>query len=164
MIGFLGAAMLLVFENFNESLDVNVLFGLFIVLGTMCYGTSVNLVKEFFQNTSSVIISAVSFFLIGPPALVILFFVDVPQVFQTDPHAWLSLFYIVLLSLVGTVFSTIIFFKLVQKTNAVFGSSVSYLIPIVALGWGFLDGELLGWYHLLGMGMILVGVWLIRRK
>lgn len=163
LIGFIGASMLLVFENFNSSIDINVYYGLFIVLGTLCYATSVNLVKEVFQNTSSVIISAVSFFLIGPPAAIILFSTDITQVFQTDPNAWEAFFYVLILSLFGTVMSTIIFFRLVQKTNAVFGSSVSYLIPIVALGWGFIDGEILEWYHLTGMGMILLGVYLIRK-
>lgn len=164
LIGFIGASMLLVFENFNTSLNINVYYGLFIVLGTICYGTSVNLVKEFFQNTSSVIISAVSFFLIGPPAVIILLFTDVHLVFQQDPGAMEALLYIVILSLFGTVLSTIIFFKLVQDTNAVFGSSVSYLIPIVAIGWGFIDGELLSWYHLSGMALILLGVYLIRKN
>jgi drug/metabolite transporter (DMT)-like permease len=164
LIGFIGASMLLVFENFNSNLNINVYYGLFIVLGTMCYATSVNLVKEFFQNTSSVIISAVSFFLIGPPAAIILYFTDVHIVFQQDPGAWEALMYIILLALFGTVMSTIIFFKLVQDTNAVFGSSVSYIIPIVAIGWGFVDGEILSWYHLSGMALILLGVYLIRKS
>jgi drug/metabolite transporter (DMT)-like permease len=37
-------------------------------------------------------------------------------------------------------------------------------MPIVALFWGFLDGELLGWPHVLGMLAILIGIWLVNRK
>ena len=164
MIGFIGASLLLVFENLNAKIDIRVSYGLFIVLGTMCYAINVNLVKEFFQETSPIIISAVSFFIIGIPAVIILGFTDFQMVFQQDPNAWKALFYIILLALFGTVMSTIIFFKLVQNTNAVFGASVSYIIPIVAVMWGFMDGEILNWYHLSGMGLILFGVYLIRKN
>ena len=68
--------------------------------------------------------------------------------------------YVGLLSLFGTVISIIIFFKLVQRTDAVFGSIVTYLIPIVAIFWGLLDGEQLVLMQYLGMALILGGVYL----
>ena len=67
-------------------------------------------------------------------------------------------------SMVGTVISTIIFFKLVQISNAIFASSVAFTIPIVAMFWGYIDGEYLGVFHFLGMLMILVGVYVIRKS
>ncbi|MEL6924056.1 MAG: EamA family transporter, partial [Bacteroidota bacterium] len=59
---------------------------------------------------------------------------------------------------------SVLFFKLVQLTSAVFASTVSYLIPLVAIFWGLFDGEVIGLLHLLGMALILLGVYLSRKQ
>jgi drug/metabolite transporter (DMT)-like permease len=41
---------------------------------------------------------------------------------------------------------------------------VTYLIPIVALFWGFLDGEKFNLYQLAAGGVILFGVYISNRK
>jgi len=161
ILGFSGAAMLLILSQ-GVDLSGNIIFGLFVVAGTLCYGTSVNIVKKYFQNTRSLIMSAVSFVLIGPPALLYLMMTDVPSKVVTHPYGWWSLSAVFFLSLIGTVLASIIFYKLVQTTNPVFASSVAYIMPIVAIGWGLLDGEYISWRHLLGMAMILTGVYLIK--
>ena len=163
LMGFLGASLLMLAGG-GTSEGGNNLYGLFIVVGTMCYGMSVNVVKYYFQETPSLIVSAVSFFLIGPPALAYIFFSDFTHVMVTHDYAWYSLGAVAILSLVGTVISTIIFFRLVQMSNAIFASSVAFTIPIVALFWGYLDGEMVGIYHFLAMAMILVGVLIIRKS
>ncbi len=51
------------------------------------------------------------------------------------------------------------------KTNSpLFASSVTYLIPIVAVMWGVLDGENLYLGHYIGMVLIIGGVYLANRK
>lgn len=40
---------------------------------------------------------------------------------------------------------------------------VSYLVPVVALFWGFADGETISVLHFLGMALILFGVYLSRK-
>jgi drug/metabolite transporter (DMT)-like permease len=52
---------------------------------------------------------------------------------------------------------------LIQRSTALFASSSTYLIPIVALGWGALDGEAFNLWHALGMAIILAGVAVIHR-
>jgi len=37
------------------------------------------------------------------------------------------------------------------------------LIPIVALFWGFFDGEMITIYHFIGMFVILSGVYIARK-
>jgi drug/metabolite transporter (DMT)-like permease len=75
----------------------------------------------------------------------------------------MALGYVAILSWLGTFAATVLFFQLVQWNDAVFGSSVAYLIPVVALASGVLDGEVLEWYHLIGLGLIISGVYAIRR-
>ena len=77
--------------------------------------------------------------------------------------AWLALLYVAILALLGTVVASIIFFRLVQVTNAVFASMISYLVPIVAMGWGAVDGEPITIIHFLGMILILSGVYLVKK-
>ena len=80
----------------------------------------------------------------------------------THPQAWTGLGYVTILALFSTVLASIIFFQLIQWTSPVFGSTVSYLVPAVALLWGAWDGEIIHAAHFLGMGLILAGVYLSR--
>jgi len=59
--------------------------------------------------------------------------------------------------------ASVLYFRLVQISGAVFASMVSYLIPLVALLWGLVDGENFYLVYLLGMTLILGGVYLTRR-
>jgi drug/metabolite transporter (DMT)-like permease len=88
---------------------------------------------------------------------------DFIQRMQDVPQAWEALGYVTILAMVGTVAASIVFFHLIQRTSPIFGSTVAYLMPLVSLLWGVLDGESIGWMHVIGMGLILSGVYLSRR-
>jgi drug/metabolite transporter (DMT)-like permease len=163
VLGFVGAASLILLGN-EQSLGGNPLFGLLIVIATVCYASSVNMVQAFFSNTKPIIISSMSFFLIGPPALMYVFFTDFIPTMHTNPDAWLSLGSVTLLSLLGTVTASILFYNLVQRTSAIFASTVTYLMPVVALIWGLLDGEAVTFLHYAGMATILIGVYITKKS
>lgn len=162
-LGFIGAAILLLFTN-ESGQNKNLWYGLFVVVGTICYGLSGNLVKHYFQNTKSIIISSVSFVFIGIPAtsyLLISGFFTSLEGTNEEMKAFGALLF---LSLLGTVLASVIFYKLIQQTSAVFGSSVAYIMPLVAVIWGFFDGESLGIIIFVSLTLILYGVYLIRKK
>lgn len=163
IIGFIGAASLMIFGE-SEGSNSNLWYGLFIVIGTLCYGMSGNLVKHYLQDVDSIIISATSFFLVGVPALIMLLLHGTIFDVTYSEQAMYSFGALLLLSLIGTVLATIIFYKLIQETNAVFGSSVAYIMPLIAIFWGFLDGETLGLVVLVSMALILSGVYLIKKQ
>ena len=163
LIGFLGAALLMLFGK-SEGENTNLWYGLFVVFGTLCYGVSGNMVKHYFQNVKSIIISATSFVLIGPPAIGYLIYKETLTNIEWNQEQLYSFGAILILSLVGTVLATIIFYKLIQDTTAVFGSSVAYLMPLVAMGWGFADGEPIGLIVILSLMLILTGVYLIKKQ
>ena len=71
---------------------------------------------------------------------------------------------LILLGVVGTAVALIIFNNLVQLTDPVFTSSVTYLIPIVAIMWGVIDGERLEILQFAGMGLILAGVFIANKS
>jgi len=163
VIGFLGAAALIWLDQpLGEAQKIPILYAGLIIVGTMLYGTNVNLIKEFFQHVKPIELSSFAFVLLGIPILFVIPFTDIPANTINHPEGWSSLLSVTVLALMSTTLALIIFYKIVQETSAVFASSVAYMIPLVALVWGFIDGEYLGWMHLLSMLFILIGVYLIR--
>jgi drug/metabolite transporter (DMT)-like permease len=55
------------------------------------------------------------------------------------------------------------FNRIIQRTNALFASTVTYIIPVFATMWGWLDREPLTHWHLLGGVVVVAGVWLVNR-
>src|SRR5690606_13830341 len=94
--------------------------------------------------------------------LVILGFTGFFSEFEGTVEQWKGLGFVSILGLVGTATAMILFYKLVQQTSAIFASVVTYLMPIVAVIWGILDGEKLTWIHGVGGILILLGVYLIQ--
>jgi drug/metabolite transporter (DMT)-like permease len=164
LLGLAGAVLLIVLAHNTGSAPGASVYGLLIVLSSVCYAISTNVISKYLQNMHALLISSASFGLVAIPLSVYLFgATDFVHRMAVAPHAWASLGYVVILSMVGTVAATIVFFRLVQQTSPVFGSTVAYLMPLVALSWGLADGEKIAWAHLMGMAFILSGVYLSRR-
>jgi len=159
ILGLAGAVSLILFGDAGK-MSGQLFYGILVLLGCLFYALSGNTLKAALQELNVITISAVAFMMISLPALFYLFSTDFLEVLQTDETALTSLGYIAILALFGTVLASVLYFRLIQMTNPVFGSTVSYLIPIVALGWGALDGEVIGILHLLGMVLILGGVYI----
>jgi len=161
-LGLLGALCLIVLGSGNAIGDINN-YAFLIVLATICYAININVVKTYLSHLRGVQITALSFFFIGPLATFSFFASDFQQSFQAD--GWLlSLSALAFLGVLGTAIAMLLMNTLIQYTSAVFASSVTYIIPIFAIGWGVLDGELITAWHLGCMGLILLGVYLINRK
>ena len=63
-----------------------------------------------------------------------------------------------------TSFAIILFNYLIKKTSALFGSSTTYLIPIFAIIWGIIDNEIIHNHEIIGMIIILIGVFVMNYK
>lgn len=139
-------------------------YAIFIVIATICYGTNLNLIKYYLADLNAVVITGVSILLVGPFALAYLL---VGTEFTTKvmeaPGALVALGYVSLLGVMSTSLALILFNRLVQITTPIFSSMVTYLIPIVAITWGLLDGEKLVTGQLIGMAAILVGVFITNK-
>jgi len=161
-MGFVGAVFIIAFEpNFTLQVDP---YTLLIVVASASYALSGNIVKTHLQNVHHITLSSIAFIIIGIPATIYSFRTEMYVKIVQDPQALYSLTAIGLLSLFGTVIANILFYRLIQRTNQIFATSVAYIIPIMALGWGLVDGESLQWPHLVGMVFILLGVWVLRKR
>ena len=163
ILGFVGATMLFILGDSGDSSN-NQWYGLFVVIGTFCYGFSSNIVQHNLTGIRSLIISAVSFCMIGPPAIGYLMTTDVLTDITTHEYGYQSLAAIAFFALAGTVMASVLFYYLVQVTDALFGSTVAFIMPLVAIIWGIIDGEIFLMTDLIGMMLILGGVYLIKKK
>lgn len=164
IIGLLGAIGLISISGGN-SLIFNMKYASMILLATILYAINVNLIKAKLKHINAVTITAVTFFTAGIFATVILLFgTDFTSQLATEKSAWAGVGYIALLAIIGTALAMIAFNQLIKITGPVFASSVTYLIPVVALMWGIADGEFFSPDHLLWISMIIGGVLLVNLK
>ena len=165
IIGF-GGSFLLIFSGSSDSFWYSInFFTLLVIMATLFYGTNLNLIKHYLQDLSPKVITSVSLLLVGPiAAIYLLTMTDFSSKFTNPGPAYQALAFILILGVVGTGFALVLFNKLVQLTTPIFTSTVTYLIPIVALGWGLWDGEEVLWNHLLGMVTIILSIYVINSR
>jgi drug/metabolite transporter (DMT)-like permease len=164
ILGFVGASML-IFNNMELHPDQNYLYAGLVVLATVMYASSVNIIKRYLQEVKPLAIATGNFVAIIVPAVLVLSFSNffASETFLDD-SIYISIGCVVILSLFGTVMAKIIFNSLIQISSPVFASSVAYLMPLVALLWGLLDGEVFGINQGLASLLILLGVYLVNKK
>jgi drug/metabolite transporter (DMT)-like permease len=89
-------------------------------------------------------------------------FEGTPQDILDKPFGWSALGYVILLGVIGTAVSNIYFNRLIKLTSAIFASSVTYLIPIFAVLFGFIIKESITYLQLISMAILLSGVFLVN--
>tara|TARA_Y100001954_G_scaffold106727_1_gene115901 strand:+ start:2987 stop:3865 length:879 start_codon:yes stop_codon:yes gene_type:complete len=161
LLGFLGATLLYFSEISNlHTINISVLL---VVVACLFYGTSVNVIRKYLGEMNPIHIAAIAFLYIGPVAAYYVFSTDFVHIVSTKNGLY-SLGYITILAVLGTSFSVVIFNKLIKDTSAIFASSVTYLIPIVAILWGILENEPIKCEHYIGICIILCAVYLVNKK
>jgi len=164
IVGLLGTVLLMISRTGGSISGFNA-YGLLIVIACAFYGFNLNFIKFRITGIGSLAITSISIALIGPLGAIYLFgFTDFLETLNTVPGAWTSAGYVALLALMSTAIAVLIFNKLVRITTPLFASTVTYIMPIVSVGWGVLDGERLFVSHFVGMAAILGGVYFANRK
>ena len=167
VIAFLGVLMLISISEgggIGAWDDING-YVFYVLLATLCYGINLNIIKYWFVKLKPVEITAISLLMVLPIALIYLFGgTSFSFKLVHEENALEAVIYLTILGVIGTAIALIIFNILVKVATPVFASSVTYLIPIVAVIWGVLDGEILEIGHYLGMSTIVLGVWIGNSK
>lgn len=161
-IGLVGC-LLLVLSGASAHPGQNYYYVVLVVIATLCYAINVNLIKKYLHDLNSVSITTGNFTVLLLPALIILSTTDISQRINIDITQH-SIFFVMILGVLGTGIANILFFKLIQISSPVFATSVTYLIPIVAFFWGLLDNEMLTPIQFFGAFIILIGVYLSAKK
>lgn len=160
----LSGAIGLVLAGMENNPQQNYLFAGLVLIACCCYASNVNIIKRYLQNIKPLAIATANFVFILPLAIIVFFAADGSTLELTSQPVLRSLGYIVILCLFGTVAAKIMFNKLVQMTSPVFASSVTYLMPVIGLTWGTLDGEDFSIWQGLATGVIIFAVILVTRE
>lgn len=140
-------------------------YAFFVILACICYGFNLHLIKSRFDSLKSIEITAISLLMVLPLALVYLMAgTEFSYKLVTHDGALRALGFVTLLGVMGTAIALILFNNMVKTASPIFASSVTYLIPVVAIFWGVLDGEVLLFGHYLGIAAVILGVWVGNRK
>ncbi len=163
-MGLAGAVGLLVATS-DGNLTFQLGYGGLIVLATLLYATNTNLIKVRLHHIDPVAIVSVAFLFLGPPiATYLLMATDFVSQLSTDPHALKGLMYLAILSIGGTALALMLYNKLLKATTALFASSITYLMPVIALMWGIVDGEKFSSHFVIYIALILLGMLLVSSK
>lgn len=162
LIGLTGTFLLIINGAIHHP-EQNYYYAFLIIIASICYATNVNLIKKYLSDLSPLSITTGNFLVLLFPALIVLFFSGFFELMDVEKVQH-SVFFILILGVVGTGIANILFFKTIQISSPVFATSVTYLIPIVAFFWGLLDNEMLTPIQFLGAFIILVGVYLSAKK
>ena len=163
LLGFAGMLVLV----FGASRQINLQYigyTFFVIIATICYGLNVNVVNQYLKDVAPLHIATIAFTALIIPNLIIL----ASTGYFTDPNLLngsLTRGTIagVVLGIVSTCLASVIFYTLMKKAGPVFASMVTYGIPLVALGWGFVAGETITGLQVAGMAVILAGVRLANK-
>ena len=168
IIGFFGA-MLLISDGGNLSSVFIGANGISLVgcgkvaLATLFYGLSVNILRNKLLDVGATTIAALALAFVMPIAVFALLGSDVTTILLENPSGIKSMLAVVVLAVIGTAAALAVFNALIKWTDALTASSVTYIIPVFAAMWGFVDGEALTVWHLIGGLVILLGVALVKR-
>lgn len=162
-IGLVGT-VILILKGANLNPNQNYWFSILVVLASIGYALNVNIVKKHLSDISALSIVTGNFLLLIVPAFIILFFTDFFQTFEVTSTKMTALGYITILAVFGTGIAKIFYNKMVHISTPIFASSVTYLIPIVAVFWGILDDEQLSLIQLVAGIVILFGVYLVNKS
>ena len=162
LIGLVGTIMLIL-ESSSLNPNQNYWYTIFVLTASLGYAFNVNIIKKYLSDIPAMSITAGHFILLIIPVFIILAFSGFFSSVEFTPETNTSIMYLIVLSVVGTGLAKIMFNKLIQISTPVFSTSVAYLIPIVAIIWGFIDGEKVSYLQLLAGVIILTGIYIVNK-
>lgn len=161
-MGLVGALGLIISEGINIKTS-NLSYSFLVVLATICYAFSVNIIKTYLKDVNSLAITSLAFLSIGPLTIIYLIFETTFFIDIKTTTTFLPLVYISILAIIGTALSVILFNILIKKVSTLFATSVTYLIPAFAIMWGVIDGEALNYLHFISLFITLIGIYFINK-
>jgi drug/metabolite transporter (DMT)-like permease len=160
-LGFAGSAMIIL-VNAKGELSLNS-YALWVLFATILYGFNLNWVKKHFANVPALPLATIAVTIAGIVGFCILLTTNWLETMQQNPNGLTSFAAIATLGILGTAVAQFFFARMLQVSSALFAGSVTYFAPIVAVGWGIWDGEVLTWVHFLGILCIIGCILIISR-
>ena len=161
IIGLAGALFLTV-SNFRGNVELNS-YAYLVVCASIFYAISANVIKRYLYELDPIVITTFIFLCIGPISGIYVFTTNFVELYNSNDGV-ISFIYIVILSVLCTAIAGVIFNKLIKIASPIFATSVTYLIPVIAVFWGYLDGEDLLLKYFIGVALVFSGIYLVNKK
>ena len=163
LIGLMGSVFLIYANSKDQHINHFLYIG-FVILATVLYGFNVNMVVKKLTAVPSIQIAAIAFSFLIIPSLIILYFTGYFSLNLFESKYILATSASSILGILATAIASILFYSLMKKAGGLFASTVTYGIPFVAIGWGLLNGEHITILHVIGLIIILCGVYLANKN
>lgn len=163
LVSFIGACVLAL--GSGESGEIKIYPILLLLLATLLYAISTTTIKSKLHEVPAILMSAYIFsFVLFLPSLIALIFSGFFNDLTINQSTLEGLGFVAILSIVGTGLAMMMNYKLLSISTPLFASTVTLLMPIVAIIWGVLDGEKLTTQQSVGALVILAGLIFLRSK
>jgi drug/metabolite transporter (DMT)-like permease len=159
----LAGMMLLFLTQKTTSHETNWLYALLVFAATLSYGLNVNILSQHLRQVSSLHIASIAFVSLIIPAIAVLLADGFFNHSFTQKEVLWSVAASAVLGVFGTAVASVLFYMLMKRAGALFSSMVTYGIPFVAVGWGLIYGESVTPLQLLGLLVILSGVYIANK-
>lgn len=163
LIGLTGT-VLLILKGAELNPNQDYFYASFILIASVGYAFNVNILKKYLHDLDAFSITVANFALLIVPTFIVLWFTNFFETFEVNDTSINGILYLTILAVFGTGLAKIMFNRLIQISNPIFSSSVTYLIPIVAISWGIFDGEKVTAMQFIAGFVILFGVYLVNRS
>ncbi len=144
--------------------EQNYAYALLIIIASLSYGININLVKRWYQDIPALTFTGGVFIIVFIPALLLFLSTGVKMSDFNNPVFLKGVAYAVFLGVTGSVIAKLMFNRLVQISSSVFASTFTYLVPLVAVIAGILDGEKLTPTQILFGILLLIAVYLTGKN
>lgn len=162
-ISFTGACILMLSSHGDVGIKVFPI--LLLLLATLLYAVSTTTVKGKLNDIPAKVLSGfVFFYILLLPSLLALALTGFFTQFKGTADDFIGLGYVSLLSIFGTGLAMLLNYRLLNISTPLFASTVTLLMPIVAVLWGILDGERLTLVQFIGGLIIIGGLIFLRAK
>ncbi|PCI02348.1 MAG: permease [Flavobacteriaceae bacterium] len=163
LIGLIGT-VLLILKGAELHPNQDYFYAVFVIVSSIGYAFNVNILKRHLDDLSAMSVTVAQFVLLIVPSMVVIYFTGFFKTFNGQDVIVESFLYVSILAVLGTGVAKVLFNSLVKISTPVFSSSVTYLIPVVAIIWGLWDGERLSIVQIASAGLIMFGVYLVNGK
>lgn len=163
LISFLGVTILLL--SGNNKAEIPIFYVSLLLFAAFLYAVSVTTVGAKLTHIPAKIMSSfVFFYILSLPSLIALIFSDFFSTFSFSNGNLIGLAYVATLSIFGTGLAMILQYRLMSVSNPLFASTVTLIMPIIAVMWGIIDGETFTIIQFIGAAIIIAGLIFLRKK
>ncbi len=163
LISFSGVVLLMV--SGEKSAETPIFYVGLLLFAAFLYAVSVTTVGAKLTHIPAKMMSSfVFFYVLFLPSLFSLYFSDFFKVFSFTKENMIGMGFVATLSVLGTGLAMMLQYRLMSISNPLFASTVTLLMPVVAVIWGVIDGESFTVPQAFGALIIFLGLIFLRKK